>query len=186
MKIIGGKLKGKNFYMPADIRPTQNIARRALFDIVGHDLTGVTFLDLFAGSGAIGLEGLSRGAKHVILVEHNDICLEIIQQNLDLLIKNTQITLGQCEIIPGDAFAMVKSMARGAKTFDLVFADPPYGLELGKKALKTLGTHDILHPNSVVVIQHEKEESLPHEEGFLILYKEKQYGKTVFSIYNKK
>ena len=63
MKIIGGKFKNRNFYMPATIRPTQNMLRKALFDIIGQDFEGLTFLDLFAGSGAMGLEALSRGAK---------------------------------------------------------------------------------------------------------------------------
>jgi len=69
MKIIGGIYKGRNFYMPAGIRPTQTIARKALFDILGQDMEGVTFVDLFAGSGAIGLEAISCGAEKVIFVE---------------------------------------------------------------------------------------------------------------------
>ena len=62
MKILGGNLKGRNFYMPAGIRPTQNVVRAAIFDLLGHDLSGVSLLELFAGSGAVGLEAISRGA----------------------------------------------------------------------------------------------------------------------------
>ena len=71
MKIIGGKFKNRNFYMPATIRPTQNMLRKALFDIIGQDLEGLTFLDLFAGSGAMGLEALSRGGAMQLYITTN-------------------------------------------------------------------------------------------------------------------
>ena len=85
MKIIGGKHRGKNFYMPFGIRPTQSITRKALFDILGQDLEGVTMLDLFAGSGAVGLEAISRGAKKVILVEKDPKCADVINENIRIL-----------------------------------------------------------------------------------------------------
>ncbi|HPB69263.1 MAG TPA: RsmD family RNA methyltransferase, partial [Candidatus Omnitrophota bacterium] len=69
MKILTGSYRGRNFYMPADIRPTQNVARKAIFDLIGHDLSGLTVLDLYAGSGALGLEALSLGASKVTFVE---------------------------------------------------------------------------------------------------------------------
>ena len=84
MKILGGKLKGRNFYMPAEIPPTQNLVRKAVFDILG-DINGVEFLELFAGSGAVGFEAFSRGAKMVTLVERVSSCLEVIHKNLQLL-----------------------------------------------------------------------------------------------------
>src|SRR3989338_8645565 len=85
MKIIAGQFKGRNFFMPEGIRPTQNLTRKALFDLLGHDLTGLTFLDLFAGSGGVGLEALSRGAQKVTFVEKDENNSQLIRENLDLL-----------------------------------------------------------------------------------------------------
>ena len=85
MKILGGKYKGRNFFMPEGIRPTQNVLRAAIFDILGHDLSGLSLLELFAGSGAVSLEAISRGAEEVLMVEHNDLNAKTIQENCDLL-----------------------------------------------------------------------------------------------------
>src|SRR5580704_10411710 len=102
MKILGGKYKGRNFYMPAGIRPTQNILRAAIFDLLGHDLSGLSFLELFAGSGAVGLEAISRGADTVVMVEHNALNAKTIRENGELL----GIQWGDSfSLIHGDAFS---------------------------------------------------------------------------------
>ncbi len=186
VKIIGGKYKGRNFYMPASVRPTQNITRKALFDILGQDMDGIEFLELFAGSGAVGLEAMSRGAKKVIFVEHDPKCADVITQNLQLLLGASPRDDGfSYELVEGDSFAHIKMFARQKKKFDLIFLDPPYGLELGKKALKTLGAYDILHPNCVVVIEHGADEILPKIEGNLLRFEQRKYGKTFLSIYKQ-
>jgi 16S rRNA (guanine966-N2)-methyltransferase len=184
VKIIGGKFRGRNFYMPAGIRPTQDIARKALFDILGQDLEGVTLLDLFAGSGAIGLEAISRGAAKATMVEKDPKCAAVIGENISLLLGGSAAGTYHYEVIQSDAFAVVKLFARQGRKFDVVFIDPPYGRELAKKALKTLEGYDILQPNCMVVIQHEKREILPQKEGRFLLYRQKNYGTTFFSIYN--
>ena len=187
MKIIAGTYKGRNFYMPEGIRPTQNLTRKALFDLLGQDLAGLTFLDFFAGSGAVGLEALSRGAKKVAFVEKDERNSHLIRENLELLGmpllgKDRQALY---EVVKVDAFASVKQFAAGGKKFDIVFADPPYGLGLAKKMLKTLGAYDIVTANCVVVIQHEKEEVLPGSQGNLHRSEQRKYGSTVLSIYKR-
>lgn len=184
MKIIGGQFKGRNFFMPSGIRPTQSIARKALFDILGQDLEGLTVLDLFAGSGAIGLEAISRGADKATMVEKDPKCAEVIMENIGLLsISPNESGELPYEIVQTDAFVAIKLFARQDKKFDVVFIDPPYGLGLTKKALKTLGGYDILHPNCTVVVQHEKGEILPEKQGRFLLFRQKKYGSTVLSIY---
>ncbi|MBI5416314.1 MAG: 16S rRNA (guanine(966)-N(2))-methyltransferase RsmD [Candidatus Omnitrophica bacterium] len=185
MKIIAGTYKGRNFYMPEGIRPTQNLVRKALFDLLGEDLPGAAFLDLFAGSGAVGLEAVSRGAGKVTFVERSERFCEIIRENLDLL---EVPLLGEdrrqvYELIESDGFAAVKGFARQGRRFDIVFADPPYEVGLAKKILKTLGAYDIVSPNCVVVIQHEKREILPEIQGNLLRSGQRKYGSTVLSIY---
>ncbi len=180
MKILGGKFKGRNYYMPKGVRPTQDVTRKAVFDILGQDLEGVRFLDLFAGSGSVGLEALSRSALFVTFVEKNVRCVRVIEENLQIL----GIPLMQKALIAGtDAFATIKNLHRQKKKFDIVYLDPPYGRDLAKKALKTLGAYDILHPNCYIVAEHNKREILPEFEGRFILFKHKKYGKSHLSFY---
>ena len=185
MKIIAGTYKGRNFFMPEGIRPTQSLTRKALFDLLGQHLAGLTFLDLFAGSGAVGLEALSRGAEKVTFVEKDERSSELIRENLGLLgvplIGRDKHAL--YEVVEADAFASIKRFSAGGKKFDIVFVDPPYSLGLAKKVLKTLGSYDIVTANCIVVIQHEKEEILPEAQGNLVRSEQRKYGSTVLSIY---
>jgi len=186
MKIIGGYLKNRNFYMPADIRPTQNIVRKAVFDILGQDMSGVSFIDLFAGSGAVGFEALSRGATQVTLVEKDPKSLETIRENrrifYEILADHPDQKL---ELIEADAFATIKDLARRGCRFDIVFIDPPYDLGLVKKSLKTLEAYDIVSPASILVVQCERDEILPAQTGRFSIYKRKAYGRTTVAIYTE-
>ncbi len=183
MKILGGQLKGRNFYMPAEIPPTQNVVRKAVFDILG-DISGMDFLELFAGSGAVGFEGFSRGAKTVTLVEHDPHCVEVIQGNLKLLgIEYSGSHSDPLMIIPADAFVSIKQLAKKNKKYDIVFLDPPFGSGLGKKALNALRAYDILHPNCFLLIQVEKNGILPKQEGRFHLVREKKYGASHLAVY---
>lgn len=178
MKIIGGQYKGRNFYRPLGIRPIQGSVSKSLFDILGQDLEGLIFLDLFAGSGSVGLEALSRGAKHCTFVEKDPKCAAIITKNLKLL------DVGAYSLITADSFAAIKQITLQKQAYDIVFSDPPYERDLGKKTLKTLEAYDILHPTSIVVIKHEKHEILPEEYGRFRLFRQKKYGSTLLSFYN--
>ena len=170
--------------MPFGIRPTQNIARKALFDLLGQDLQEVDFLDLFAGSGAIGLEAVSRGAAHVMFIEKDPKCAQVINENIRLLSGQWRDSAAPpAAVLQTDALAAIKDLSRQGRKFDMVFADPPFGHELAKKALKTLGGYDILHPTCTVVIQHEKREILPEKQGRFLLFRQKKYGSTFLSIY---
>lgn len=173
--------------MPHGIRPTPNILRKAIFDILGQDLTGMVILELFAGSGAIGLEALSLGAKMVTFVEREPLCSRVIEENLKLLnipsYENGQI---RYQVIPSDVFAAIKQMARLGKKFDCIILDPPYGEELGKKVLKLLTSYDILHPVCYLIIQFDKWETLPKAEGPFRLIKERKYGTSFLAVYERK
>ena len=173
--------------MPAGIRPTQNVTRKAIFDIIGHDMEGFTFLELFAGSGAVGLEALSLGVDEVVFVEKDQRGFEILSENLLLITGESSINEDAAyKLVNADAFMSIKMFARREKKFDILFADPPYGRGLAKKVLKTIEAYDILHPNCTVIIQHDKDEILPETEGRFLLFKQKKYGSTLISIYNIK
>jgi 16S rRNA (guanine966-N2)-methyltransferase len=172
MKILGGKYKGRNFYMPAGIRPTQNLVRAAIFDLLGHDLSGLSFLELFAGSGAVSLEAISRGVEEAVIVEHNDLNAKTIRGNCELL----GIELGdKFSLVHADAFTSIKRLSEEHKPFDIVFFDPPYGLKLAKKTLKLITSRDILHPQSFVMVQLEAPEKAEIPED-LTLLTQRRYG----------
>ena len=109
MKILGGTLKGRNFYMPAGIRPTQDTLRQCIFDILGHDMSDKMWLDVFAGSGSVGFEALSRGAQFVTLIEREKKNAAVIQENGQLL------GLEAYEVLHMDGFAGIKQLARSKK-----------------------------------------------------------------------
>jgi len=183
MKIIGGKLKGKNFYLPHGIRPSPNILRKAIFDIFGQDLRGVEFLELFAGSGSVGLEALSLGARRVTFVENDPWCVRVIEENIRFLGMDRDPRNFRYEIIHADAFHAIKQWAKTDRKFDLAFIDPPYASGLAKKALKLLSAYGILHPACFIIIQHEKREILPESSGRFLLIRQKNYGSSWLTVY---
>lgn len=186
MKILSGKFKGRNIYMPAGIRPTQNVTRQAVFNLLGQDLEGLEVLELFAGSGSVGIEALSLGAKHVTFVDHDPKCVEVIRKNLELLgIEGMGMEGPAAEVFHNDAFASIKALADRKRKFHLIFLDPPYSLDLGRKALKTLCSYDILHPNCFVVVEYSKRERMPDLENKLVPVKERQYGKSYLVIFQR-
>lgn len=178
MRIIGGEYKGRGFKFSGNIRPTQNKVRKALFDILG-DISGLSFLELFAGSGAIGFEALSRGAAELVLVEREHSCVAAINKNI------ASLGLKSCRLYPREAEAALKGFHGDKKRFDIIFLDPPYRGGLAKKTLKSLSAYDILSPKGLVAVQHFKKESLPDAEGDLILLKRSRYGDTLLSFYGK-
>ncbi|MEI8010865.1 MAG: 16S rRNA (guanine(966)-N(2))-methyltransferase RsmD [Candidatus Omnitrophota bacterium] len=180
MKIILGEWSGRNFFMPAHIRPTQNILRKAVFDIIGHDLEGIRFLDLFGGSGAVGMEALSCGASEVVWVERDPLCVKVIRENLELF-KPADRGL-KAEVLPLDAFSAIKTFARDKRFFDIVFFDPPFDQKLGRKTLKTLLSHDILTPQSYIIGQYGLNETLEDTGGLFTVLKDKKYGTSCLTV----
>ena len=178
MRIISGKYKGRSISIIKGIRPTQDKVRKALFDILG-DIEGLSFLELFAGSGAVGLEAISRGVQELTLVEPNRQCVFAINRNIE------NLKLESCSLYPIEAEAGIKALYRDKRKFDIIFLDPPYHVDLAKKTLKTLGAYDILTPNGFIVVQHFKKDILPDSEGDLARFRQAKYGDTRLSFYGK-
>lgn len=183
MKIITGEYSGRNIYMPEGIRPTQNVVRKAIFDIIGHDLSGLRFLELYAGSGAVGIEALSCGAAEVVFVEHDPKNVAVIEENLGRIRPVDRGLKGT--VLKQDAFFAVKEFARRHETFDVVFFDPPYGLKLARKTLNTLVAHDILTAHSLVLAEFGDEERMPEVDNRLVLVKNKLYGSSRLLVYER-
>jgi 16S rRNA (guanine966-N2)-methyltransferase len=202
MRITSGIAKGHIIRIPAgpEIRPTLDIARKAIFDIIGYGIEGARFLDLFAGTGANGIEALSRGACFATFVDSSRFCVKAIRENLlkTRLIEHTKILLN-------DVFEFLKSFNRlntnAEPSFDIVIADPPYHrkgtikagettpaneLSMAKRTLQTLSSTNILSQQSIIVIEHPAEVKMPDCEGNLAVIKVRRYGSTGISIYRKK
>lgn len=179
MRITTGKYRNFKIYMPRGIRPTQDLVRKAVFDILG-DISGLAFLELYAGSGAVGLEALSRGASSLTMVESNRDSLLAIKRNIELL------KAPACNLYHLEADKGVKLLALDKKLFDIIFIDPPYHSDMAKKILQTLEGYDILAPHGLIIVQHFKSEELPKDNQNFSLIKEAKYGDTWLSIFKKK
>lgn len=178
MRITSGEYKGRLINMPKGIRPTQDKVRKAIFDILG-DIKGLSFLELFAGSGAVGFEAASRGSAALALVEDNRSCLMVMRNNIAAL------KLKNYKLYPYKVEQAVNILYKEKKHFDIIFLDPPYYGNLAKKTLQTLSAYDILAPDGFLIVQHFKKDDLPAALGDLTLLKEARYGDTVLSFYRK-
>ena len=164
--------------MPKGIRPTQDKVRKAVFDILG-DINGLSFLELFAGSGAVDFEAASRGVTELTLVEDSRDALKEIRNNIESL------KLTSCNLYPFAAEKAVQVFYKDKLKFDVIFIDPPYYEDMAKKTLQMLGGYDILAPNGLVIVQHFKKDILPNKAGDLKLFRESKYGDTVLSFFRK-
>ena len=162
MNIIGGIARGHKIFAPDNIRPTRGKVREALFSMI--DVNGKDFLDLFAGSGAVGAEALSRGAAKVVFVERSRKAANYIKRNLD----KTKL---KGEIINKSVSATLENFE---DTFDFIFMDPPYKTELVKKTLKKIDV--VLKDSSIIIVERPSNEEFEYN-GFKI-FKSKVYGDT--------
>ncbi len=152
MRVVGGDLRGRPLAGPSDnrIRPTSDRLRQTLFDVLAHaygnPVAGARVLDLFAGTGALGIEAMSRGARYVLFVEEGVEGRSLIRSNLDAL----GLT-GRSRVYRRDATGL--GPAGNVAPFDLVFADPPYGQHLGERALAAAVEGGWLAPGALVVLE---------------------------------
>ena len=178
-RIMTGSLKRRTLLLPAgDVRPTREMVRKAMFDVLAGVFDGITVLDLFAGSGALGLEALSAGCRAVTFVEKQPMCCRVIRENA----RRLQVER-QCRIVSGDAVRVMADLSRQRETFGVVFADPPYAGDEAKKCLLALGACDIVSAPGLVVLEHHKSVALAPRCGSLILWQTKHYGDTNVSFY---
>jgi 16S rRNA (guanine(966)-N(2))-methyltransferase RsmD len=178
MRIISGTSKGRKLATPKNpsLRPTSDRVKESIFNILRGQIEGGMVLDLFAGTGNLGIEALSRGAKKVIFVEKGRHALRLIQKNL------AQFGLEErSEVLPIDANRAIGILKQRGKTFDLIFMDPPYEKGLIEKTLVKLSSHQIYHRGSILVIEHHRRELLPSVAHGWNLIRQRQIGETVIS-----
>src|SRR3990167_6357498 len=154
MRVISGTFKGRKLIPPKGltIRPTPDKVKGAIFNILGDRIIELSFLDLFAGTGAIGIEALSRGAKEIIFVDDNIKAINLIKENL----SRCKMQDARCKIVKENAVEFIKSVGRvfaPAKFFFIFFA-PPYKSDLGEKALIEISSFNILKEDGEIIWEH--------------------------------
>jgi len=173
MRIVGGQHKGKRLKVSKKgLRPTKSIVREAIFDILSKGINNADVLDIFAGSGALGLEALSRGAKSCVFIEKTP---KTLIKNINNTSSNSKIKI---QVIKDD-FRMGLKRFRKTK-FDIIFLDPPYYKNYINKAIKLLVRYNLLKENTVIVAEHHSDEELILPDGLLVL-KKKYYGDTAIT-----
>jgi 16S rRNA (guanine(966)-N(2))-methyltransferase RsmD len=182
MRIIGGLYRSRLIEMPKglDIRPTQDKVRQAVFNLLG-DINGKKVLELFAGSGAFGIEALSRGGRHATFIDNNSRCIETIRANLESL----NISEAQYDLVRANALSVLARLEKEEEKFDIIFLDPPYYKNIARKCLINIDNYDILSRIGLVIVEHFKKDSLAADLRTLILEKERHYGDTVITIFRK-
>lgn len=176
MRITGGRMRGRRLAAPKtrDIRPTSDRVREAVFSMVGQDLEGLNVMDLFAGTGALGIEALSRGCARAVFVDNSGRALELIRRNLLLCGPEQAARVIRWDLsrgLPGNAL-----IPEGR--FDLVFMDPPYGRSLASPVLESLGASDLLGPDALVIVETASGETPQVPQGLMKPLRSRVYGDT--------
>ena len=182
MKIIGGEFRGRRLktLKSVKMRSTPMRVKEALFNILGNRVAGSSFLDLYAGSGQIGIEALSRGAKEVIFVDNHPSAISLIRTNLGFLPDEKSPKIPRNNVLRA-----IGNLSRKKKIFDIIFLDPPYKSRLVRNTLQPLAKSDILKTTSLVIAEHHKTLALDKEIGFLNQVRQERYGDTVLTFYQK-
>jgi 16S rRNA (guanine966-N2)-methyltransferase len=183
LRIIAGELKGRKLQSIDTklIRPTSDMVREALFSILGNMVVDSRFLDLFAGSGGVGIEAYSRGAKEVVFVDSAMESIRVLKKNLEI----TKI-INEIEVIHNDYSIAIDRLSNQGKEFDIVFIDPPYKMGIEIEAARKIQKKKILAKDGIIIIEHEAKNLMPDTIELLEKIKEKKYGNIRLSLYRIK
>jgi len=180
MRVIGGAAKGRRLLAPKGqaVRPTADRVKESLFNILPRDFSGMKVLDLFAGTGNLSIEALSRGADHAVLVDSSERSVAVIKENLRRLGFATKT-----EVWLAPAARSLKVLARRKESFDIIFLDPPYDQGLAKRSLAIIARCNLLGEAGTVCVEHSAREALQQRYDSLKLHDERRYGDTLLSFY---
>lgn len=180
MRIISGKYKGNLVSFQADhIRPTTDRVKESQFNILAGYIENSRVLDLFAGTGSLGIEALSRDANEVVFVEQHKKSIEIIRKNLEKLkvIEPTQI-------IAKDVISYLKKYS--GEPFDIIFADPPFTQEMAHDVMLAAASAPIFHSGTIMTIESGRREKIDDDYGTIVRYDVREFGDKFLSFFKKK
>ena len=180
MKIISGKYKGRVLegFDIAGTRPTMDRVKESLFAMIQSYLEDATVLDLFAGSGNLGIEALSEGAKEIYLVDKNNKACQVIKRNVN------KIGVEVSDIFCGDYKSALKKYQEQSIKFDIIFLDPPYQTDLVKKSIEIIEKYELLSKNGIIVAESDTLDKIIFSDKLEIV-KSKKYGDKVVAILKK-
>lgn len=183
MRIISGIAKSRKIIMDSklDIRPVSDRVKQSMFEILKYNILGSVVLDLFAGTGSLGLEAVSRGATEAVFVEKDLKCIKLIKNN----IKNLRFD-NNCRVMVGDVNKVIEDLWEKNCLFDMIILDPPYLKDLIRKTLKNLVNNDILNDKGIIIVKHHKKEPVIKEDITSYVIDERHYGDTVLSFLMKR
>ncbi len=172
MRVIAGSAKGREINAPkgSNTRPTLAKVKEAMFGSIQFDISGAEVLDLFAGSGGLGIEALSRGALHVTFCDNDKQAYNVIKGNLERLGFESNATL-----VYGDSISLLAEVSRTGKKYDIVLLDPPYASGLENRAIVLLEELDLLNRGAILLCEHSKENPPVFTGGYTVK-KPKKYG----------
>lgn len=176
MRIVSGKHKGRvlKSFKGDDVRPTADRAKEALFNILGSKVYNAEFLDMFSGTGSIGIEGISRGAKRVTFVDSARESVNILKQNLSLINETAVI-----ENINSQTF-----LNKTLNSYDIIFFDPPYNYRDANELLKIIKNRNLLKENGIIIYEHKNDYNF--ETDIFEIYDVRRYGIAVFEFLRSK
>ncbi len=179
MRVITGKARGVALKTPEGLqtRPTADRVKEALFSIIQFDIPGSCVLDLFAGTGQLGIEALSRGAKNAVFVDFGDAPCKLVKENL----RRTKLEQ-QARVVKGDYLSFLKNCR---ECFDIIFLDPPYAEVFLENALNCISEIDILRSGGIIVTERPLEKPLELMLPGFTRSKDYKYGKTLITLYRK-
>lgn len=182
LRVISGKARGCKLKTTKGLstRPTTDRVKESLFNVLGCSFEDLIILDLFAGSGSLGIETLSRGAKKVVFIDKSYECCSLIKDNLN---KTKLIELA--EVYHMDSIKYLNQQKKG-KMFNMIFLDPPYNENILPDVLNIIGMNEILADKGILVVEKHVEHILNCEYGELVKFKEKIYGKTSIVLFEQK
>jgi 16S rRNA (guanine(966)-N(2))-methyltransferase RsmD len=180
MRIVGGELRGRPVRaVPGrSTRPTADRVRQSLFDALGQRCDGLRVLDLYAGTGALAFEALSRGADHATLVEQDAKAAQVVRRNAQEL----GLT-GRCTVLRQD---VARALAELRGPYDLVFSDPPYALRAAQTTLDLLAARDLVSERGTVVLERDRREPRPDPPGRFEIVEERRYGDTLVLVVQRR
>ncbi|MHC1727185.1 MAG: 16S rRNA (guanine(966)-N(2))-methyltransferase RsmD [Syntrophobacteraceae bacterium] len=179
MRIIAGAFRGRRLIAPKDqkIRPTIDRVREAIFSMIAADVPDARVLDLFAGTGAMGLEALSRGAAFSVFVDQNAVAVRIIRSNIELCGARDR-----SRVVHEPAASAIQRLASKGELFDLIFMDPPYGKGYIGQALEALDV--VAEKGALLIAERHKRDEAPQSLGPWIKDRERRYGDTLIALYS--
>ena len=185
MRVISGTARGTRLVdlEDADIRPTLDRVKESFFNQVGPDLTGLSFLDLFAGTGSMGIEALSRGAGQVVFIEKNPQAQLLITRNLKKCRMTEENQATRWELIKMDTMESLSNLGKKGISFDLVYVDPPFADNLYEACLSRLADSTLLKNDAWVIVEHFHKTGLQERYGRLKSFKNRRLGDSCLSFF---